>query len=184
MIRELGLVAIGAIALTLTLVGASEEAEAAAYLKFEGIEGESTDKGHEKWIDVLSFSHTMYTPQTSTTSGTSSQRGNVVIEDITVTKELDKSTPKISEKLLAGEVIPKLELELTSSSGTYLRYELNKVMITSYSISGSGQSGDLPTESITLNFEKIKVSYTEFDSSGSSKGKVEYGWDLMAGKKV
>lgn len=185
MIKELGLVAIGAIALTMTLIGTSDEAEAAAFLKFEGVDGESTDQAHDKWIDVLSFSHSMHIP-VGATAGTTRERASAVVEDFTITKELDKSSPKISEKLLMGEVIPKVEIELTANYGgsraTYLKYELTNVMVTSYSISGSGQSGDVPMESISLNFEEIKVTYTENDSSGRSEGNVEYSWNVEKGE--
>jgi type VI protein secretion system component Hcp len=27
----------------------------AAYIKFDGVDGESADKGHDKWIDIQSF---------------------------------------------------------------------------------------------------------------------------------
>jgi len=33
-----------------------------------------------------------------------------------------------------------------------------------------------------LNFEEIKVTYTECDSSGQSKGNVEYSWKVEEGE--
>ena len=43
---------------------------------------------------------------------------------------------------------------------------------------GSGQSETVPTENIKINFEEIKVTYTECDSKGQKKGNVEYSWKV------
>ena len=37
-------------------------------------------------------------------------------------------------------------------------------------------------EDFALNFEKIKVTYTEADNEGKSKGNVEYSWKVEAGE--
>ena len=37
-------------------------------------------------------------------------------------------------------------------------------------------------EDFALNFEEIKVTYTEADEGGKSKGKVEYAWKVEAGE--
>ena len=39
----------------------------------------------------------------------------------------------------------------------------------------------IPTEEITLKFEEIKTSYTEYDDTGSSMGVVEYIYNLITG---
>jgi type VI protein secretion system component Hcp len=63
---------------------------------------------------------------------------------------------------------------------TYYKYELTNVMVTSYSISGTGD--DIPMEDFSLNYEEIKVTYTENDSAGKSKGNVEYSWKVEEGE--
>jgi type VI protein secretion system component Hcp len=56
------------------------------------------------------------------------------------------------------------------------------VLVTSYSIGGSGQAEDVPTEEFSINFEEIKVTYTECDNTGKKKGNVEYSWKVEAGE--
>ncbi len=34
----------------------------AAYIKFDGVDGESKDKGHEKWSDLHKFSQVVHKP--------------------------------------------------------------------------------------------------------------------------
>ena len=159
----------------------------AAFIKFDGIEGEAQDKDHKGWSDIISFSQGLSQPGGAAT-GPTRRRGDVVMDDLHVTKELDKASPKIAEAGCSGKVFPKVEIHLTASytdAGrvTYYAYELKDVLVTSYQISGSGQAEDVPVEDITLNFEEIKVTYTEADSMGKKKGNVEYQWKVEAGEK-
>ena len=154
------------------------------FIKFEGVDGESKDDDHYKWIDVESVQWGVRQPEGAI--GASRRRGDVIVEDITITKELDKSSPKLQEKCLKGQVIPKLEIEVTSTYGgyraTYYRYELKNVIITSYNVeSGSGE--DRPTDTFTVNYEEIKNTYTEYDEEGSSKGNVEWEFKLVTNEE-
>lgn len=158
---------------------------AAAYIKFDGVDGEAQDKDHKNWSDLLSFNQAIHKPSTGT--GVTRRRGDVVLDDIVLVKQLDKSSPKLAESICKGRVFPKVEIHMTASyteAGrvTYYSYELKNVLVTSYSVSGAGQSEDIPMEEISLNFEEIKVTYTEFDSKGSSKGNVEYSWKVEEGE--
>ena len=157
----------------------------AAYIKFDGIDGEATDKDHKGWTDLAAFSQLITKPGQGT--GATRRRGDVVLEDLHCTKELDKSSPKIAEAVCKGKVFPKVEIHLTASytdSGrvTYYAYELKNVQVVSYDISGSGQADDVPMENFSLNFEEIKVTYTENDSAGKKKGNVEYTWKVQEGE--
>jgi type VI secretion system secreted protein Hcp len=158
----------------------------AAYIKFEGVDGEAQDKDHKNWSDILSFSQGIMQPGGAAT-GPTRRRGDVIFEDIQITKELDKASPKIAEAVCKGKVFPKVEIHLTASytdAGRvpYFKYELKNVLVTNYNISGSGQSEDVPTENCSLNFEEIKVTYAEADSKGKSKGNVEYQWKVEEGE--
>jgi type VI secretion system secreted protein Hcp len=150
------------------------------YMQITGINGEATDKDHKDWIEVLSFSMGMADPIGGAT-GSTRRRGDVVIEDIVVVKELDKSSPKLMEKCAMGGVIPSLVLEVCceaeGSSLTYYKYELENVMVTSFYCVGS-TADDVPVETVTLNYEEITVTYTEIDSEGKSKGNVEFTWKV------
>jgi len=80
-----------------------------------------------------------------------------------------------------------LEIELTSTYGgaraTYLKYELKNVMVTSYQTNASGNDeAGPPTVVVGNNFEEIKVTYTEYDKEGSSKGAVETEFKVEKGE--
>lgn len=158
----------------------------AAYIKFDGVDGESLAKGHEKWSDLFSFSQTVHKSGAGQT-GAARRRGTVLLDDIRCSKLLDKSSPKIAEAVCLGKVFPKVEIQVktsTTNSGreTYYKYELKDVMVTSYEVSGGDQ--DKPMENFSLNFEEIKVTYTEMDEKGNKKGDVAYGWKVEKGEKA
>ena len=158
----------------------------AAYIKFDGIDGESLDKDHGGWSDILSFSQAVHQPGGGAT-GATRRRGDVILEDVCCAKEMDKASPKIAEAVCKGRVFPKVEIHLTASYTdegrvTYYAYELTNVMVSSYNVSGSGQAEDVPTEDFSLNFEEIKVTYTENDAKGKKKGNVEYTWKVEEGQ--
>jgi type VI secretion system secreted protein Hcp len=158
----------------------------AAFIKFDGVDGEAKDKDHKAWSDLLSFGQGLHKPGAAAT-GATRRRGSVVFDDIQATKGLDKSSPKIAEAVCKGKVFPKVEIDVTASftdagRATYYRYELKNVMVTSYNVGGSGQAEEVPVEDFALNFEEIKVTYTENDSAGKKKGNVEYNWKVEKGE--
>jgi type VI secretion system secreted protein Hcp len=158
----------------------------AVYVKFDGIDGEAQDDNHKKWIDVLSVDWGAHKPGGGAT-GQSRRRGAAVVEDVTLTLEYEKAAPKLQEKCLTGEIIKKVEIELTSTYGgaraTYLKYELKNVMISSFQTNASGNDETPPTVVIANNFEEIKVTYTEFDDEGNKKGNVETSFKVEKGTK-
>ena len=160
---------------------------AAYYIKFDGIDGEARERDHAAWIDLASFGQALRTTSGGLTGdGSTRRRGDVIVEDIVLTKEVDKSSPKLLEAVATGAIFPTVQIHVTTSYAevgrvTYFAYELKNVLVTSYSVSGSGSVDDVPTEQVTLNFEEIKVTYTENDSAGRTKGNVEYTWNVEAG---
>ena len=180
-----------------------------AYIKFDGVDGESKSKDHEGWSEIVAFSQPISSPGGGTT--TTRRRGDVVFEDIVVVKQIDKISPKIAESISKGKVYAKVEIHLTGPSegstcdGTFYSYELTNVLVTSYKVTGSNplayaliapapdiilpysgpfivQAVDAPLEEISLNFEEIKVTYKECDSAGKSKGNIEYSWKVEEGE--
>jgi len=181
-----------------------------AYIKFDGVDGESKSKGHEGWSEIISFSQPISKPGGGVTD-TSRRRGDVILEDIIIVKQIDKASPKIAEAICKGKVFTKVEIHLTGPSegstcdGTFYIYELKNVLVTGYKVTGSNplayalvapapdsilpysgpfivQAVDAPVEEVSLNFEEIKVTYTECDSTGKSKGNIEYSWKVEEGE--
>ncbi|MDP8243212.1 MAG: type VI secretion system tube protein Hcp [Candidatus Hinthialibacter antarcticus] len=165
---------------------ASFDANAAAYIKFDGIDGESVDVKHEKWINILSFEHAIrYDRDQGDANPT--RRGKTSLSDLTCVKELDKSSPKLAESILTNKVFPEVKIEVTKrgaggeNQAVYLTYELKNVIVTSYQFQASGDGDEPPVEVFSLNFEEIKVTYKVFDATGGANESVEYNWKVEEG---
>ncbi len=173
-----------ALATNLDDVYPGQSATTAAFAKYDGIDGESVDDKHGKWIDVLSVDWGANKPGGGAT-GQARRRAAAVIEDLVIAMDYDKASPKIQEKCLSGAVIPKLEIELTDlfgeSRATYLRMELKNVQCTSFEQSYPDSNAPRSLSVVGNNFEEIKVTYTEFDDAGNKKGNVEYSWNVERG---
>ncbi len=152
------------------------------FLQIDDIKGESTDKGHENWIEILSFNwgvSQMASGSASSSGGGSSQRAD--FQDLSIVKELDSSSPLLNKACWGGQHIGKVTLELNRAAGEkrqkYMEYVMENVIISSVSIGGGG--GGVPTESVTFNYGKITTTYTkQARKGGGGAGEVPAGWDL------
>lgn len=89
-----------------------------AFLKIDGIPGESTDDKHKDWIEILSFAHGLEQPAQSTASsagGATAERVNHAPYEIT--HFLDKASPKIYEACCTGKHIKDVTIELCRAGG-------------------------------------------------------------------
>ncbi len=157
----------------------AQQVGAAGYIKFDGIDGESKGKDHDKWIDISSVSQEI-TRYITDSTGTVRNRGRAQFGDIVITKRIDSSTPKLMEAIAKGSNISSVLIDLvagkTEGSSPYFQWELKNVQITSSSMSGGVEGNDRPTETISLNFGGIKTTYPK------AKGNVEFEWKVEEGE--
>ncbi|NNC87655.1 MAG: type VI secretion system tube protein Hcp [Akkermansiaceae bacterium] len=152
----------------------------AIFLKIDTIPGESTDSDHKDWIEILSFSHGTSEPTPGTTG--TGQGGRECIQDLSFTKFIDKSSPKLMLQCLKGTQLADATLVVTADDGSgtgafyeYLTIKLIDVVVSSVANAGDSSSPDRPVESFAINFTKIEYSYTENDAA---KTKTEVRWDF------
>ena len=88
-----------------------------AYVKFEGVTGECTDKSFTGWTNINSVTLTATKPGEGLT-GQSRRRGDVKLEDIQCTKELDVSSISLGKNICIGKVFKKVWIVLTASYNT------------------------------------------------------------------
>ncbi|MEN8114807.1 MAG: type VI secretion system tube protein Hcp [Actinomycetota bacterium] len=150
------------------------------FAKYDGVDGESNDKNHPQWIEVLGVEWGAHSPEAGV-GADSRRRGSAVADDFVLTFVYEKAVPKLADKLFKGAVIPQLKVEFTRDFGlgsvTYLKYELTNVKVTDYAIVGETGKGQ-PHVAFANTFEKVKVTYTEYDSEGHNLGNVEYEYSV------
>ncbi len=151
-------------------------------LKFDEsakIKGESKRKGHEEEIDVYSWSFGMSQSGTWHTGG-GGGGGIVNMQDVVLTKMVDKSSCDLMLRCCDGKHIPEATLTVYKVGGTdldYYKMTLKKVIISSVQTSGS-DGGDGVMETVTLNFAHIHIMYKEQADDGSKKAEFEMQFDV------
>lgn len=160
-----------------------------AFLKIEGIPGESTDDKHQDWIEILSFAHNMEQPASATASsvgGATAERVNHSTFDIT--HLIDQASPKLYEACCTGKHIKEVTLELCRAGGDKVKYmevKLEQVVISKVTPTGAANDQGFPSERVSLSYGRIKWVYTrQKREDGAGGGNVSAGWDLTANKAV
>ena len=141
----------------------------AIYLKYDGIDGDSTAKGHEKWFQLDSFSwgvgRAINTPVGRVANREASEPS---VSEITFVKQSDASSIKLFQEATTGNKGKLVKIHFVETGdvgGVYMEYELEDTFVSGYSLSSGG---DRPTESISLNFAKVTYKYNTRDSKGNS----------------
>jgi type VI secretion system secreted protein Hcp len=157
-----------------------------AFLKIEGIEGESADAKHKGEIDLHSFSWGESNAGTFSVGG-GGGAGKVSMQDLHFTMKINKASPKLFLACAAGEHIKKATLTCRKAGKDqqeFLKYDLSDILISSYQTGGSSGGSEIPMDQISLNFSKIEMGYKEQKADGTLGGEVKAGWDVKANKKV
>ncbi|MBV9015897.1 MAG: type VI secretion system tube protein Hcp [Alphaproteobacteria bacterium] len=157
----------------------------ALYMKYGSLDGACTTKGFEKWIELNSFQWGVGRAiGTGARGSLSREHSEPTISEITVTKLTDKSSPKLFEEALYGKLDTKVEIKFTTtvknSVETFLAYELTNTGPSHYSL---GSGGDMPTETLSLNFTKVQMKFTPMEA-GLTGSPEQVGYDLEKMQKL
>ncbi|MGD0774793.1 MAG: type VI secretion system tube protein Hcp [Candidatus Solibacter sp.] len=158
-----------------------------AFLKLDGIKGESADAKHKGEIDIYSFSWGVSQTGIQATGG-GGGAGKVSFQDISFVKKADASSPLLMLNCANGAHIKEGNFVVRKAGGTqleYLKIKLTDILISGFKDHGSISGGDIPTESLTLNFAKVEYSYQPQGADGKAQGgPILAGWDVKANQKV
>jgi len=163
-------------------------AEIYAFLKLEGVDGETPDANYDKHLELQSFSWGA-TNNSSYGTGTGRGIGTGQVHNMCFSKYMCVGSPKLMERVIKGWPCSTGKLILckrNSQDGKPLEYytcEMENVVITSYQMSASG-GGQLPMESFSLDFVIVKPNYLAQKDDGSGKDNVGFGWDLQKNKEA
>jgi len=157
------------------------------FLKFEGpdLKGESKADGYAEQVDVLAWS--WGATQTGTMHvATGGGAGKANVNDLTITKWVDKASPNLAQAVISGKQFNKATLTCRKAGGEkpveYLKFDLENVIISTLATGGAGGE-DRFTENIGLNFATYKMSYTPQKDDGTAESAVgPVGWSIRENK--
>ena len=146
-------------------------AQADFYLKIDGIEGESMQKGFEKALEIDSWSFGASNAG-SAGQGSGLGAGKASIQDFHFVIKNGKASPQLFNQCCAGTHIPKAVLSCRKTGGdanpfTYYKVTFKECVISSFQTGGSTGGNVLPVEQISFNFTEITVEYFQQKGDGS-----------------
>ena len=175
--RSRTMIAVLALAVCLVAIDAAAQ-QSEAVMTIAGMPGQITIRVDQTdWSQIQG----MPDPRTSLAAGTSSllssrpgspltsrggasggrNSGRVQHQDVSITKDIDKASPKIVLECASGTHIRDVTLEIRPTGGDkreYLVIEMTNVVIAS--VAPQSTTGtDRPTESVTFSFEELKWEY-------------------------
>lgn len=155
------------------------------FIQIGALKGESKDSVHKEKTQVLAWSWGM-SNSGSAHVGTGSGSGKVNVQDLSITKYIDKTSTELMLAACNGKHFPDALLIVRKAGAKpveYLKIKMTHVMITSVSTGGSGGEDQL-TENVSLTFAKVAVDYTPQKEDGSADKTVNMGWDIRANIKA
>lgn len=156
------------------------------FLKLEGIDGQSDDKGHPKWIEVMSFAH-------GSMQNISVQRGVDVAGrgqflPFTFTHAVDKATPKLQQFCMSGQKIAKAEFAycraIAGVQTAVYEVKLENVKVAKAEVHTISSSEDAllqqPVETVELIAGKISWKVTPIKADNTKDGAIEAAFDQIS----
>jgi len=158
--------------------GAPGQKTVSIRMSIPGLLGEEEGVERSDWIEVLSLEWGTAgnpSPESATMRRCAGFRaGSIVVGDLTLTRIHDTNSPLLARACSEGRHFASMIIEMTtgrSEAGSYIRYDLQDAMITSYS---TDSSGDRPTESFSFNFAKADSGAIP----ATQRGKLDPAWDV------
>ncbi|MGO9599182.1 MAG: Hcp family type VI secretion system effector [Isosphaeraceae bacterium] len=153
------------------------------FCKYDGIDGDVTAEGHEKWIELSSCQFGVGRSITnSTAKGCDREASAPSVSEIVVTKVTDGASCKLFQASLFGEG-KDVQIDFCKTDKDklepYLSLTLSNTLVSGFSTSSGG---DRPSESLTLNFTKIEFKNTGMGSANETGSPESTSWDLAQAK--
>jgi type VI secretion system secreted protein Hcp len=155
----------------------------AIYLKFGKIEGNVSEKGHEKWLDVHSLQFGIGRGISTPTGNTGNREASLPsVSEVTITRTMDGASAYLMQAVLGKSKAETAKIDLVetgeSENEVYANYELTNTLISGYSVSSGG---DRPSESLTLNFTKVEFSITPRGADNKAGQPIKAIYDISKG---
>ncbi len=154
-------------------------------LEIDGIKGESKDKKHPGTIEISSFSWGCSNAG-SMASGSGGGAGKASFSDLSFMGSTASQSPLLVLACATGQHIKSAKLFVRkqgSEQHDFYVITLSDILVSSFQHSGSDGSGQVPSESFSLNFSKIEFSYSPQKADGSLDTAIKASWNLKENVK-
>ncbi|HVQ31655.1 MAG TPA: type VI secretion system tube protein Hcp [Vicinamibacteria bacterium] len=139
-----------------------------AFIKIDGIPGESNSSKHKDEIEVLSYSWGI--KHTGSIGGGGGGAGQPQVSDFTFLKEVGAASPALFLSVCEGKHIEEAVFTASGASGPRGRLAFYKLTFSDLfvsSVSPASSGNDVPSEQVSLSFSKVEIEYQ--DERGRNK---------------
>ena len=150
---------------------------------FDKADGESTQKGKEKWIEIQAWDWEVEA-ETSWTKGGGASVGKPNPGRMSVQHLFDTSSTVVLGYICSGKAFPKAEVQMMRStargtSETYFTMTMEGAFITKVS-QGATEEGNV-SQRIEFVFKTVKIEYKPQTKEGLLGTARTFNWDIPAG---
>jgi type VI secretion system secreted protein Hcp len=150
-----------------------------AFLKIEGIQGESTNAKHAGEMDVAAFKLGVLQSVVSGAGG-GGGAGKATFAPIIIYKGIDKASPLLFLSCATGQHRPEAVLTLTDHGKETFKVRLIDVLITACDMNSNNlENSELPLETVSLTYTKIEITYIPITSKGIPGTPIMVGFDVV-----
>lgn len=151
------------------------------FIKFDGIEGESTHKDHKGEIELLSWSWGLTNSGGAPTGGGSGV-GKATPQELRVVHRYDKASPVLAKMAASGRHVSTAMLSARKAGEgqkDFLKITMKEVFITSVATHDDGSGA---SEELAMRYGSIDFSYAPQTAKGSLGTPVSFNWNVKTGK--
>jgi type VI secretion system secreted protein Hcp len=152
------------------------------FLKLDGINGASTDTRHRYEIDITSYAQSFRSGANFGFGGGGA--GRVSCGDITVLKNIDRSSPQLIMHVTTGRHVRSGVITFSTGGERpveYYKVQLSEVLIDAVEqVDPPGDAG--LTEKVSLKVRQFNFTYVPQDDKGQPGTPVTFGWDCASNR--
>ena len=153
--------------------------------------GESLLNGYKGDIELMSFSWGVSNPIQASSSNTGRSVGRPNFAEMTVTKKMDATSPLFAFSCAAAEDLGEVKVVIlrqdtakgadVNTNLAYMTYTFKDTLVSSVSVGGGG---DIPVETLSLNYSQVEWHYEpqKVSMGDESEKKTIKAWDLSENK--
>jgi type VI secretion system Hcp family effector len=150
---------------------------------FDKADGESTQKGKEKWVEIKTWDWEVEA-QSSWTKGGGASVGKPNPGRLHFEHFFDTSSIVMLGYICNGKAFPKVELQIIKTTGraqqdAYFIMKMEGVFITRVSNFGTEEGNVL--QKVEMIFKTVSIEYKQQDNNGALGTAKKYSWDIPAG---
>jgi type VI secretion system secreted protein Hcp len=173
----------------------------AAFLRLDDLKGEATEEEHQDWIELTSWEQAVSNASASRIRAArpladlaADWRGHVRLASLgagrpefgglQLTKHLDRTSPKLALACAQGRRFGEARLELMRQSPFSVllaRIDLKEVLVSQLGVEARA-AGQVPAESLVLQFGDVTFTVVEVNVSGVPVRQHEAHWDVQEGR--